>query len=62
MFSDLGATIQDTAAMSKAELDFRVEVWLVSFAAVMSMSRDKATETYIGGLRTCWNCGKHEEL
>ncbi|CAK9086151.1 unnamed protein product [Durusdinium trenchii] len=25
MFSDLGATIQDTAAMSKAELDFRVE-------------------------------------
>ena len=25
MFSDLGATIQDTAAMSKAELDFRME-------------------------------------
>ena len=25
MFSDVGATIQDTAAMSKAELDFRME-------------------------------------
>ena len=41
MFSDVGATIQDTAAMSRAELDFRVEVggvglfWFVVFLGVL---------------------------
>ena len=38
MFSDLGATIQDTAAMSKAELDFRME------AQNQEMARKKIEE------------------